>query len=412
MQLAKTTLGNLLEWFDFALFLYLAPLLGSLFFPTHALASATLTAFAAFTIGYLCRPLGGILFGFLGDTKGRSLALKLSILLISLATFGIGILPTFATIGIAAPILFISLRMLQGISAGGEYCGIMIYLAETAPPKQRGFFTSLAGSGSNLGFLLATISILLLQHFFNPPAMLAFAWRIPFIVLGLFGILLFYFRLNLAETNSYQYLKSQRRIVSKPLYEVVRHAPEALLKIMGLTCFSSIFYIIFFGFLPTYLAQYANLSLKLSLTWQCGFLFLMLFLIPLGGYLGDQFGRKTLLCLTTTSAFCLVLPVFYSLQTQMPFWIILAMGFATLISSFDQGNNLAAFVENCPPDVRYTGIGFAFNLGNALFGGTAPFLVSWLMLNYGGLTPAYYIMGAAVITLITIHYLTTESTKV
>ena len=411
MQWAKTSLGNSFEWFDFALFLYLAPVLGALFFPTKALQAATLTAFAVFTIGYLCRPLGGILFGFIGDTQGRSIALKTSILMMSVATLCIGLLPTYSTIGMAAPIIFIMLRMIQGISAGGEYSGIVIYLAESAPAHQRGVMTSLAGSGSTLGFLLATISILLLQQYFSSAELMQYAWRIPFVTLGFLGTIIFYLRLNLPETPSFEYLQAQRVIKRQPLWVALRYAPKSLLKVLGLTCFSSIFYIILFGVMPTYLAKFSQLSLPRSLSLQSLLLFAMLFLIPLGGWMGDQFGRRNLLLCTTTIALCLVLPGFYLLQSPNPWLILCALGCATLISSFDQGNNLAAFVENCPAAVRYSGIGFAFNLGNAVFGGTAPLVVSLLIIEYGKFAPAYYIMGAALVSLLTVTTLLAQPAK-
>lgn len=409
MELVKTTLGNLLEWFDFALFLYLAPTIGATFFPTHDLESSTLTALAVFTIGYLCRPFGGIIFGSFGDRKGRSPSLKTSILLMSMTTLGIGLTPSYAQIGITAPILFIVFRMLQGVSAGGEYCGVMIYLAESSSLSRRGFITSLAGSGSNLGFLLATLSILLLKTYFTNSFINDYAWRALFIILGLFGGFVFYLRLNLHETKAYDYLQQHHAIDQKPLLAAIVNAPFSLLKIFGLTCLSSIFYIVLFGIMPTYLSEYEHLPLTQTLAWQSILLVMMIILIPFGGWLGDHIGRKNMLYCTTSIVILGVFPAFYLLNSQNTHAITAVLGIATIISSLDQGNNLAAFVENCPVDVRFSGIGFAFNVGNALFGGTAPLLFTLIAAHYGRLAPAYYLMAAAFVTLVTVSTLLNKS---
>lgn len=408
-DLAATCLGNILEWYDFGLFVYLAPQLGSIFFHADDIQSSSLIAFSVFAIGYICRPLGGIIFGFFGDTKGRVLSLRNSILIMSIATLSIGFLPGYATLGISSSILFTLLRMLQGISAGGEYCGIMIYLAESASEAQRGYLTSLAGSGSNLGFLLATLTVLLFKSGVGDPTFIQWAWRIPFILLGIGGSFIFYFRFKLPETKAYTYLIETHGVDQKPLWDAIRLAPASLLKILGLTCVSSIFYIIFFGFMPKYLAQYAAVPLVQSLKVQSVLLFIMLFLIPWGGKLGDKFGRKKLLTCTTVSIFLLSVPGFYLLGLHQYSIILAVMVVATLISSFDQGNNLATFVENCPIDVRYSGIGFAFNLGNALFGGTAPLILTLLLLQFGAIAPAYYLALSAVISFVAVSTLLTKN---
>lgn len=159
-------MGNIIEWFDFGLFIFMAPIIGGKFFPQESANTATIHALMVFAIGFLCRPIGGIFFGYFGDTRGRAKTLRISILIITLSTFLIGIIPSYQEIGLFAPTLFIILRLIQGISIGGEYSGIMIYLAESASQKHRGFITSFAASGSNLGFLCATLTLTLLNLFF------------------------------------------------------------------------------------------------------------------------------------------------------------------------------------------------------------------------------------------------------
>ena len=196
-----SSLSNTLEWLDFGLFIFMAPLIGAKFFPQHSVNMSTLYTLMVFSAGFICRPLGGILFGHYGDTRGRAKALRISVLIISLPTLLIGVMPSYETIGILAPILFTTLRLVQGLSIGGEYSGVMIYLAESAPANRRGFITSFAAFGANLGFLLATLLYLLLHLFATADTIRDWAWRLPFILAGLPGSIVIYYRFQLTETQ-------------------------------------------------------------------------------------------------------------------------------------------------------------------------------------------------------------------
>lgn len=401
--------GNILEWFDFGLFIYLAPIIGQQFFPTHNPHSATLAVFGVFAAGFICRPLGGILFGYLGDRRGRVKGLRLSIFAMAFATLLIGILPSYHAIGIFSPVLFTVLRLIQGLSVGGEYSGVMIYLAESAPNDRRGFFTSFAAIGANLGFLLATISALCLELAFPSFIINTWIWRIPFILGGTLGLFIFYYRLQLLETPSYLLLKASHEIKKQPLLVALRDFPQKLLKIFGLTCMGSTFYYVFFGYMPNYLSQHIGMSLHTIFGLQAISLTLMLVLVPLAGLCGDHYGRKKMLLITAFGILTLATPCFYFLQEKAIIPILAVFSIAALLSALEQGNMLVTFVENCPISVRYSGVAFAFNLGNALFGGTAPILVSILTLMWGNLAPAYYLMGMTMISLAVIMTLQPNS---
>jgi MFS transporter, MHS family, proline/betaine transporter len=401
-DLAAVSIGNIIEWSDFGLFIYFAPMIGEVYFPMANPASSTIAAFTVFLTGYICRPLGGMIFGYFGDTLGRVKSLRSSIFMMSMATFIISILPGENTIGVAAPIIFILMRILQGISAGGEYCGVMIYLSESAPFFKRGLITSFAGISANLGFLLATLTIILIGNIFPVHSLNEWVWRIPFCVLGLIGMLIFIFRLRLTETQAYQYLRSYQQVDQKPLLVAIRYAPKELLKIFLLTCISSTFYILFFGYMPNYISQFSGIAILTAFNIQSCLLLAMLFLLPCGGLLGDYIGRKNMLIITCTSMILLAYPFFYFLNTHNISLVLLTLSAATILSAFDQGNNLAAFVENCPIDVRYSGLGFAYNLGNAIFGGTTPLIISLIATNINPIAPAYYIMACGCISLLAI----------
>ena len=176
------SLGNTIEWFDFGLFIFIAPIIGAKFFPQASAGNATIEALIVFAAGFLCRPLGGIFFGYFGDTRGRAKTLRVSILIITISTVLVGFIPSYEEIGLTAPVLFILLRLIQGVSIGGEYSGIIIYLAESAQRNKRGFTTSFAAIGANLGFLLAAVTLMLLHLFFNEKVIADWAWRLPFLL--------------------------------------------------------------------------------------------------------------------------------------------------------------------------------------------------------------------------------------
>lgn len=404
-QILATSLGNTLEWFDFALFIFLAPIIGEKFFPTHNPTTATLAALSVFAAGFICRPLGGILFGHAGDTHGRANALRMSILVITVSTLLIGILPTYQQVGVIASILFTMLRLAQGISIGGEYSGVMIYLAESAPSKKRGFITSFAALGANIGFLAANLLLMLLSAIFSKAAWSDWGWRLPFFLIGLPGTLILYYRFKLAETPIFLNLKKTHHIQKSPFLTSLRQAPNQLFKILGLTCMSSTLYYVFFGYMTIYLTQFLGVKSHVALNIQSAFLVIMLFLVPLFGHLGDRVGRKSMLIFTALGTILLAIPCFYFLKFKTIPMIAFALSIATVLSSSDQGNSLAAVVENCSANIRYSGIAFSYNLGMALFGGTAPFVVTLLTEKVNLFAPAFYLMGMAGITLIAATHL-------
>lgn len=401
-DLGASSLGNILEWFDFGLYIYLAPLLGRHFFPAASAQTTTFEALAVFAAGFVCRPLGGIFFGFLGDRYGRVLSLRLSILMITLTMMLVGCLPSFQTWGLTATILFTLLRVCQGLSVGGEYTAIMIYLAESAPHHRRGFFTSFAAVAANLGFLLASLSVWLLNQNITPMQLESWAWRIPFLFAGIIGLLLFINRLRLMETPVFQALLTQKSIPIWPLLRALMRAPRQLLQILGLSCMGGVFYYVFFGYMPTYLSENAGITLSKALMVQSIFLVIMLFLVPLAGALGDRFGRRKLLIITAMGIIVTAIPSFYLLHSQSYCLLILVFAVATIFSSIEQGNTLIAVVETCPADVRASGVSFTYNVGMAIFGGTAPLMVASLVSHVNIYAPAYYVMGAAALTLLVV----------
>lgn len=400
-EIIIASLGNIIEWFDFGLFIFMAPIIGAKFFPQESETVLTLRALIVFAAGFICRPLGGIFFGYLGDTNGRKRTLRISILTIMISTLLIGIMPSYQEIGYLSTIIFILLRLIQGFSIGGEYSGVIIYLAESAPDNKRGFITSFAATGANLGFLLATLTLTIINIIFTPEAISDWAWRLPFFFIGLPGTLIIYYRFKLSETRVYCNLKKNHQIKSMPLLSAIQLVPYQLLKIVGLTCMGTTFYYFFVGYMPTYLKHYGMLSSLSVLTMQSCLLIAMLFMVPFAGICGDYFSRKKMLIITSILIILLIFPCFYILQSKSILLVVLSLFAITLLSSLEQGNTLTAVVENCPENVRYSGIAFSYNLGSALFGGTTPLIFALLTENVSFIAPAYYLFLMAGISLFT-----------
>ncbi len=399
-QIITTSLGNTLEWLDFGMFIYFTPIIGEKFFHSQDKVTNTLAVVSVFAAGFICRPLGGIIFGHAGDVHGRASTLRLSILLITLCTLLIGCLPTYEQIGIASPVIFILLRLIQGISVGGEYSGVMIYLAESAPSDRRGFITSFAAIGANVGFLLASLSLVLMNYFFTKQSLSDWGWRLPFLLIGAFGTLIFYLRFHLIETSVFTLLKKQHHLERLPLLTALHYAPKQLLKILGLTCLGASLYYVFFGYMPTYMNLYLNVEKNTALFLQSFFLTVMLILVPLAGFCGDKIGRKRMLICVAIATVLLAIPIFFLLYSKSLFIIFIAFAMATTLSSIEQGNTLCAVVENCPANVRYSGIALSYNLGNAVFGGTAPIIITLLTEKIGLIAPAFYLLIMAGLTFI------------
>jgi MFS transporter, MHS family, proline/betaine transporter len=409
-SIIAASFGNILEWYDFALFTAYASVLAKLFFPETDRYAGTLAIFGIFAAGFICRPLGAIVFGHFGDKLGRLKTLRASILCIAIPTLLIGCLPTYSSIGLWAAVLLVILRLFQGLCLGGEYTGIIIYLTEMAPDKHRGFLASFAGTGANLGILLATLMVGTLATVTSPAVIQDWAWRVPFLLGGVLGLLVYFLRLGLKETQVFEHLAQNAQLATLPIREVLQKAPWQVLRIVGLVCMGSTFYYLCFVYLTTYLTEISRLSQQHAAQLQSFFILLMLLLVPLCGILADRIGRRRMFLWIIALIMLTVAPGFYLLSTgHLPF-ILVTLAVFSLISSMEQGTTSATVVENFPARLRYTGIALGYNFGNALFGGTAPLIAAWLMkATNNPISPAFYLMFAASITLVIVLFYLRET---
>ena len=398
-SIASCCLGNILEWYDFGLFAIFSSLFSQLFFNTKDSHLALIATLGIFTIGFISRPIGALIFGYLGDKKGRAKTIRLSILMISLPTLLIGILPTYQHIGIAAPIFLLLIRIWQGISIGGEYGGNLIYLGETAPKKYRATVVSLASMGSNIGLLLATLVGMVTINFLSDDFLRSWGWRIPYFLSGFFSIIIYIFRLKIKETDIFENLKAKHQLSDNPIKTVVTKNIPQLLRTLGLVCMGSTFYYFCFIYLPLYLNKNLYFSMRDVATLQSVLITLMIILVPCAGLLCDKIGRRKMLLFNASLITVAIIPGFYLLQwSSMTFYVLAIF---TIFSSLEQGTTPVALVENFPHPARYTGISLGYNLGNGFLGGTVPLVVEWLAYRtHFLLAPAFYISFCAAITLL------------
>jgi MFS transporter, MHS family, proline/betaine transporter len=394
------TIGSVVEWFDIAVYAYLAAVLGGVFFPSEDPAVSLLSSFAVFGAAFVVRPLGGIFFGALGDRIGRQRTLAWVVILVSGATLGIGLLPGYAAIGVAAPALLVLLRLLQGFSAGGEMGGASAFVAEYAPPHRRGRLVAWVEMGCILGFLVGSLAVLLLNLVLSPQQVEDWGWRIPFLLAAPLGLVGLYIRSRLEETPEFTALRARGGVVRNPLLESVRHHWPAILRTAGFALFQNAALYVILTFVPSYQTEtlgypplLASVSSVVSMTVIC-------LLIPALGALSDRFGRKPVLGGSCVLALALSYPLFALMGQDEPVLAVLAhVGLGIVLAIF-LGPTLAAMNEMFATHVRYGGFSLGYNLSVSAFGGTAPFVVTWLISRTGNdLAPAFYVMAAAAITL-------------
>lgn len=409
-SIVTSSLGNVLEWYDFGLFTIFSPLFSRLFFPMENPNNALIATFGIFAVGFICRPIGAIVFGYLGDTTGRAKTLRLSILLISIPTLLIGFIPSYHQIGILAPIILIIIRMFQGISIGGEYSGNIVYLAESAPKKNRAIITALASTGANVGILLATLVGIITSTLFTQAQLESFGWRLAYVISGVFCIIIYITRLRIPESHVFDYLKHKMLLPENPIKIVFKNNFFQLLRTLGLVCMGTTFYYFTFIYIPVYLQEFQHESINNVSTFMLSMIGLMIILIPLSGNLCDRFGRRKMLLFNASLIMLFVIPGFYYLHTHYYAAMTMVLLLFTFFSSLEQGTTSVALVENFPPPARYTGVALGYNIGNGFLGGTVPIICEWLSESYHlKIAPAIYIAFCALVTGLVVWFFVPET---
>ena len=394
-------IGNFVEWFDYAAYGYLATVIAVVFFPSENALVGLMSAYAVFALSFMVRPLGGVFWGYIGDKYGRRPALSWSILIMTMSTVCIALLPGYATIGYAAPIGLLLLRLVQGFSASGEYAGASAFLAEYAPKHQRGFYTSLVPASTSAGLLLGSLMVAGMYAFMSTEHLHEWGWRIPFLLAAPLGLIGRYIRLRLQETPEFAAQQASHVEKNTPIFELFRNHRKAMLIAFCVACLNAVAFYMILSYMPTYLSTELGMgktesfvSATLSLLTYIGFIFFM-------GKLSDKFGRKTMLITASIVFILATVPLFSALQGAS-FWAIVAIQIAFgFMLAINDGSLPALLSELFPTDVRYSGFAFTFNCANALLGGTAPLFATWLIQEtHSPLAPAWYLIAIAGVSLV------------
>lgn len=409
---SASALGNCMEWFDFGVYSYLASTIGKVFFPDASPGAQVVSSFATFAAAFVVRPLGGLVFGPLGDRIGRQKVLATTMIMMAAGTFVIGLIPSYNTIGFAAPILLLLARMVQGFSTGGEYGGATTFVAEYSPDRHRGFLSSWLDFGTFVGYAFGSALVTLLNFLLSDDQMVSWGWRLPFLIAGPLGVIGLYMRLKLEESPAFQkQLDEHEKSLAQEsagteFKAIIKNHWRPLLLCMGIVLLYNVTNYMVTGFLPTYQTDTLNRSsssadvlVLIGMVW-------IVILITFIGRLSDHVGRRPVYAVAAAAMIVLAIPAFLLIKaegTWPPIAGVLIL--STLLACF-AAPSAATLPALFPTAIRYAAMGIGFNFAVAAFGGTTP-LVTEALVNVTGddMVPAYYLMLAGAIGLVTVKFL-------
>jgi metabolite-proton symporter len=408
-----SSIGTTIEWYDFFLFGVVTPLVfNKLFFPNFDPVVGTLLAYTTFFVGFVSRPIGGIIFGHYGDRIGRKTVLILTLLIMGIATFLIGLLPTYASVGIWAPIMLLFLRVFQGIGIGGEWGGAVLMAVEHAPTGRRGFYGSWPQIGVPAGLLLSAGMVYVLSYL-SEADFFAWGWRIAFLISAVLVAVGLYIRLKIMETPAFTRIQQTKKVAPVPVVELFRtHGKNTLLG-LGARYIEGVTFNIFGVFIVGYLAGTLGLPRQTALAGVMISSAIMIVMLPIYGNLSDKIGRRRMFGIAGLLIGVLSFPAFWLMQTKDPLlvWLAIAVPFA-LVYPAVYGPQAALFSELFDTRVRYTGISFVYQFSGIFASGLTP-IIATALLPIGGGKPwliCLYVLAVSAISALSV-YLMTEAHK-
>jgi MHS family proline/betaine transporter-like MFS transporter len=398
--LAAGCVGNFVEWYDFAIYSYSVTIIATLFFPPGNRTAAVLSAFALYGVAFLARPLGGVFWGNLGDKIGRRTTLAVVVLIMGGGTMLIGLLPTYGSIGLLAPILLAVLRLVQGFSGGGEFTGSTSFITEYAPDDRRGFFAAISATFTTLPSLLGGLTVLAIAAALGEDAYASWGWRIPFLIGGPLALVGLWIRLRMDETPAFKALENEEQVEGAPWREAIRTHGRSIALIFAIASLSALGAYTLGTYFVTYLQEVVGLSRTAAILANFAAFFVTVPFVPLVGALGDRIGRKPLLVVGAVGFVVLSAPGYLLAASGSILGAILGQLLVALPWSFVVSAVVVTQVEIFPTRVRYSGSSIGYNLGYMIFGGTAPIVATFLVSATGSsIAPAIYLIVVAVAVL-------------
>lgn len=411
-SILSSSVGNILEWYEYTLYAYFASVISALFFPQDNHFISMLLTFATFAVGLAARPIGGIIFGYIGDRYSRKKMLTFTMLLMSIPTFCIGLLPSYAQIGVLAPILLVCLRIIQGIALGGEFGASCVYLYESVPEGKRGFFGTLALTGVGTGLVLSASTILFIESFMAPEVIYAYGWRIPFFVSVIGSALAFYMRLHLLESPDFEIIKQENNLVRNPFMQMIKYHKRTLLSLFGIFLTTQVSFFVIFIFGKTMMIDFLHFDPKVAGKFNLFTVISYTLSTVFFGYLSDKIDKRYMIL---TGVFIMLIsayPFIMSLQSgDANFILMMSLLFGALIG-MTEGTLNPLVASSFPINIRATSVAFCWNFTAVAFGGMAPMIAMWLNEAFGGVwVIAYYLMTVCVISLFSLSYIIWGGTK-
>ncbi|GAB3561531.1 MFS transporter [Amycolatopsis endophytica] len=399
-------IGNFIEWFDYGIYGFLAVTISTVFFPASDPTAALLATFGVFALPVITRPLGGVVFARFGDRIGRKRTLAIVLIMMSLSTAALGAIPGYATIGVAAPVLLIVARIVQGFSAGGEYAGGAALIAESVPARRRGLMVSLMPSSTGFGLLAGSLFSFVLTRTLTAQELASWGWRVGFLVALPLGVVGLYIRLKLEETEAFRELENREQVARSPVRETLRTQPANVLKVAAITLGQTVCYYVMLVYTPTFLETEHGYSSAASLLTTSIAIAAYAITIPVAGAVSDRIGRKPLLFGASIAVLVLVIPAFLIIPgSAVGIVALLQFAVGGLALGCYSGPLVSTWVELFPTRVRYTGVSLGFNL-SVIASVSSPFVLTWLISVTGNdLMPAWYVVVAMAVSLATLFFL-------
>jgi MHS family proline/betaine transporter-like MFS transporter len=404
-SIISSSVGNVLEWYEYTLYAYFASVISALFFPMDNKLVAMILTFATFAIGLAARPIGGIIFGYIGDRYSRKITLMMSMLLMSIPTILIGLLPTYETIGVAAPILLIVLRIVQGVALGGEFGSSCVYLYESVPQNKRGFFGSLALTGVGTGLVLSSCTIFIVESFVSKETVYEYAWRIPFFISVFGSMIAFYMRRTLLETNDFITAQKDGELVANPFMEMIRNNKSSLVSLFAIFLTTQVSFFVVFIFGKTMMMDFLHYDSHTAGKFNLFTVMSYTVATVIFGYLSDKINKRYIILMGAFGLLIAAYPFIYALKEGGAAFILLMCLLLGVLIGMTEGTLNPLVAESFPTNIRATSVAFCWNFTSVAFGGVAPIASMWLIENAGGVdSVAYYLMAVCSVTIIGVIY--------